>query len=79
MPQNSTVLDFAFATEKNWALRLLRAKINGKPAEFGDRPDSGNVVELFFSKNRKARQSWLKDVTSPLAKGAIIACLKKAR
>lgn len=62
LPKKSTVLDFAFASEKKWALHLLRAKVNGKKAAFGKKLESGNVVEFFISKKQRAKKSWLKHV-----------------
>jgi len=72
LPKGSTVLDFAFATEKNWALHLLKAKVNGKRADFSDILDFGQVVELFFSRNKKAKKSWVKDVHTILARDSIL-------
>ena len=71
LPDKSTVLDFAFATEKNWALHLIRAKVNGKNAGFNKKLDSGNIVELFLSKKPRAKKSWLKDATNFISKEAL--------
>ena len=75
LPKNSTVLDFAFITEKSWALHLFRAKVNGKKAEFGERLDFGQVVELFFSREKRAKKSWLKDVNTIFAKNILSGSL----
>ncbi|MFA4855416.1 MAG: HD domain-containing protein [archaeon] len=71
LPKKSTVLDFAFATEKNWALHILRAKVNGKNANLGKILDSGRVVELFFSKKSRAKRSWISYANNFIAKDAI--------
>ena len=71
LPNKSTVLDFAFAAEKNWALHLLRAKVNGKNAKFSKRLRSGNIIELFFSQKPRAKKSWLKDATNFISKEAL--------
>ncbi len=76
LPKKSTVLDFAFATKKNRALHLLRAKVNGKKVGFSKRLDSGNVVELFFSKKARVKKKWLKYANSLIAKDAIREALK---
>ena len=79
LPNKSTVLDFAFATEKNWALHLLRAKVNGKKAGFGKKLDSGNIVELFFSKKSRAKKQWAKDAHNFISKEALRKCLKSSK
>ncbi len=71
LPDKSTVLDFAFATEKNWALHLHKVKVNNKKAVFGQKLDSGKIVELFFKKNLCAKKSWLKDVNNFTSKEAL--------
>jgi GTP pyrophosphokinase len=71
LPKKSTVLDFAFATEKNWALHVLRAKVNGKKAKPNKALDSGNVVELFFGKKARANKAWIKSANNFITKGAI--------
>ena len=76
LPDKSTVLDFAFATEQNWALHLLRAKVNSKKAEFGKKLDSGNIVELVFSKKSCAKKSWLKYAHNFISKEALQKYLK---
>ena len=62
LPKKSTVLDFAFASEKKWALHLLSAKVDGKSVSYGKRLESGNVVEFVLGKKNTAKKEWLKQV-----------------
>ncbi len=68
LPNKSTVLDFAFAAEKNWALHLLRSNVNGKNAKFSKRLKSGTIIELFFSQKPRAKKSWIKDANNFISK-----------
>ena len=76
LPKNSTVLDFAFASEKKWAMHISGAKVNGKNAALDKRLGSGQVVELFFSKKTRAAKRWLNYTKSFLAKKTIKETLK---
>lgn len=76
LPAKSTVLDFAFVSDKNWAMHLLRAKVNGKISSFGKKLESGQIVELFYSKKPRASKKWLNLAKSFLAKEAIKKALK---
>jgi GTP pyrophosphokinase len=76
LPKGSTGIDFAFASEKSWALHLLRVKVNGKKAGFDKKLDSGQVVELSFSKKPGAKRSWLKKANNFVSKEAIRQYLK---
>ncbi len=71
LPNKSTVLDFAFTTEKNRAFNLLRAKVNSKNVNFSKRLYSGNIIELFFSQKPCAKKSWLKDMHNFISKEAL--------
>jgi len=79
LPKKSTVLDFAFATEKNWALHLLKAKINGKRVSLGSVLESGQVVELFFGKKPRFKKDWLMYANGFNAKNALKKALKKRK
>ncbi len=79
MPKGSTGLDFAFASEKNWALHLFRVKVNGKKVSFDKRLDSGQVVELFFSKTPGVKRAWLKKANNFVSKAAIRQFLKSKK
>ena len=79
LPKRSTALDFAFASEKNWGLHLTKAKVNGKKVGFDKRLDSGQVVELSFSKRPCAKRSWLKKANNFVSKEAIRNCLKSRK
>jgi len=76
LSKKSTVLDFAFATEKNWALHLSKASVNGKEASFNKVLESGNVVELHFSKKPHFSEKWLGFAHNFLSKEAIKKALK---
>ncbi len=79
LSKKSTVLDFAFVTEKNWALHLRKAKVNGKKVSFGKRLEYGQVVELFFSKEPQVKRDWLLYANSFLARDGIRKALKLKR
>lgn len=79
LPKGSTVLDFAFASEKKWALHLRSAKVNGKKAHFEKRLDSGQIVELFFSKRPRASKGWLAKVNNFVSKEQIRQFLKSRK
>ncbi len=68
LPNKSTVLDFAFTTEKNLAFHLLKAKVNSKNVKFSKRLRSGNIIELFFSQKLHVKKSWLKDMHNFMSK-----------
>jgi GTP pyrophosphokinase len=77
LPKGSTVLDFAFATEKNWALHVSKAKVNGKEAGLGRRLDFGNIIDLSFSKKKRVKKGWLNKAKTFIAKEEILKALKK--
>lgn len=65
LPDNATVLDFAFATEGDVALRLIGAKVNGAIAPLSQRLTLGDVVECVTSDLATPSARWLEFAGSP--------------
>ncbi len=77
LPQNSTVLDFAFTIHTFLGSHCIGAKVNHKLVPLSHRLQSGDQVEVLTSKAQRIQSSWVNFVTTAKAKTKIIALLKR--
>ncbi|PZQ91530.1 MAG: bifunctional (p)ppGpp synthetase/guanosine-3',5'-bis(diphosphate) 3'-pyrophosphohydrolase [Leifsonia xyli] len=81
LPAGATPVDFAFAVHTEIGYRTMGAKVNGRLVPLESTLNSGDVVEIFTSKNPEAgpSQDWLNFVTSPRARNKIRGWFTKER
>ncbi len=78
LPENATVLDFAFAIHEDVGTQALKAEINGKIRSLGYQLKTGNVVRIIKDENIKPNLAWLSFVKTNLARNYILNFLKKS-
>ena len=71
LPNNATVLDFAFSIHTNVGIRCTGAKVNGRILSIKEKLKTGDVVEILTSRNQKPAPDWLQYVVTPKAKAKI--------
>src|SRR5690606_34710776 len=81
LPKGATPVDFAFAVHTEIGYRTMGAKVNGRLVPLETELTSGDVVEVFTSKNPDAgpSQDWLSCVKSTRARNKIRAWFTKER
>ncbi len=81
MPTGATPVDFAYAVHTEIGHRTMGAKVNGRLVPLETELHSGDVVEVFTSKNPDAgpSQDWLTFVTSTRARNKIRGWFTKER
>lgn len=81
LPKGATPVDFAFAVHTEIGYRTMGAKVNGRLVPLETELASGDVVEVFTSKNPDAgpSQDWLNFVKSTRARNKIRAWFTKER
>jgi len=77
LPQNATVLDFAFAIHTGLGSKCVSAKINGKNVTIKHRLQSGDQVDIQTSPNQTPKQDWLNFVVTSKARVKIKQSLKE--
>ena len=77
LPQNATVLDFAFAIHTKLGSKCVSAKINGKNVTIKHRLQSGDQVHIQTSPNQTPKQDWLNFVVTSKARIKIKQSLKE--
>ena len=77
MPQNSTVLDFAFSIHTFLGSHCIGAKVNHKLVPISDKLQSGDQIEILTSNSQHVQQNWIDYVATAKAKGKILAILRK--
>ena len=77
LPQNATVLDFAFAIHTKLGSKCVSAKINGKNVTIKHRLQSGDQVDIQTSPNQTPKQDWLHFVVTAKARVKIKQSLKE--
>jgi len=77
LPQNATVLDFAFAIHTKLGSKCVSAKINGKNVTIKHRLQSGDQVDIQTSPNQTPKQDWLNFVVTSKARVKIKQSLKE--
>lgn len=81
LPSGATPVDFAYAVHTEIGHRTMGAKVNGRLIPLETALSSGDVVEVFTSKNPDAgpSQDWLNFVKSPRARNKIRGWFTKER
>jgi guanosine-3',5'-bis(diphosphate) 3'-pyrophosphohydrolase len=81
LPAGGTPVDFAYAVHTEVGHRTMGAKVNGRLVPLESVLNSGDVVEVFTSKNPDAApsQDWLNFVKSPRARNKIRGWFTKER
>ncbi len=81
LPTAATPVDFAYAVHTEVGHRTMGAKVNGRLVPLDTALTSGEVVEVFTSKNPDAgpSQGWLEFVKSPRARNKIKQWFTKER
>ncbi|MET4780185.1 bifunctional (p)ppGpp synthetase/guanosine-3',5'-bis(diphosphate) 3'-pyrophosphohydrolase [Glaciihabitans sp. UYNi722] len=81
LPAGATPVDFAYAVHTEVGHRTMGSKVNGRLIPLESTLSSGDVVEIFTSKNPDAgpSQGWLNFVKSPRARNKIKQWFTKER
>lgn len=81
LPAGATPVDFAYAVHTEVGHRTMGAKVNGRLVPLESELGTGDVVEVFTSKNPDAgpSQDWLGFVRSPRARNKIRGWFTKER
>ncbi|MDF2575266.1 MAG: bifunctional (p)ppGpp synthetase/guanosine-3,5-bis(diphosphate) 3-pyrophosphohydrolase [Agromyces sp.] len=81
LPAGATPVDFAYAVHTEVGHRTMGAKVNGRLVPLESELNSGDVVEVFTSKNPDSgpSQDWLTFVKSPRARNKIRQWFTKER
>ena len=81
LPAGATPVDFAYAVHTDVGHRTMGAKVNGRLVPLESELTSGDVVEVFTSKNPDSgpSQDWLTFVKSPRARNKIRQWFTKER
>jgi GTP pyrophosphokinase len=81
LPAGGTPVDFAYAVHTEIGHRTMGAKVNGRLVPLESELSSGDVVEIFTSKNPDAgpSQDWINFVKSPRARNKIRGWFTKER
>ena len=77
LPEEATVLDFAFDIHSNLGTTCTGARVNGRNVSIRERLKSGDVVEILTSKNQKVKAAWLSFVVTSKAKSKIKQLLRE--
>ena len=79
LPQNATVLDFAYSLHSDIGSQCIGAKVNHKLVPITHALQSGDQVEILQSKSQKPQKEWLNYVTTATAHTKIKAYLRKQK
>jgi GTP pyrophosphokinase len=76
IPQNSTIIDFAYEIHTDLGNKCIGAKINLKLVPISHVLQSGDQIEILTSENQIPKLEWLKFTTTAKARGKIKAAFK---
>jgi len=76
IPQNSTIIDFAYEIHTDLGNKCIGAKINLKLVPISHVLQSGDQIEILTSENQTPKLDWLKFTTTAKARGKIKAAFK---
>jgi GTP diphosphokinase / guanosine-3',5'-bis(diphosphate) 3'-diphosphatase len=76
LPEESSVIDFAYAIHTDIGNHVQGAKINGKNSTLGTKLNTNDIVEIQTSKNSHPSSKWLSYAKTSLAKRHINNYLK---
>lgn len=79
LPQNATVLDFAYHIHTAVGNRCVGARINGKNVPIRHQLESGSTVEILTSNTQTPKAEWEQIVVSSHAKSKIRTAVKDLR
>lgn len=79
LPQNSTVLDFAYEIHTNIGHQCIGAKVNNKVVPLKYTLQNGDQVEIINSKKQKPKEEWLQYARTSKAKNRIKEHIRKQR
>ncbi|MCC8145072.1 MAG: RelA/SpoT family protein [Bacteroidales bacterium] len=77
LPQNASVLDFAFAIHTSIGAKCVSGKVNGKNVSIKHKLQSGDQVEILTSQNQTPKQDWLNFAVTSKARIKIKQSLKE--
>ena len=78
LPENATVLDFAFDIHSNLGIKCTGGKVNGKAVPIKEKLKTGDVVEIMSGKSQKPSADWLNFVVTTKARTKIRQKLSEA-
>jgi len=80
LPEDASVIDFAYAIHTDVGHMTIGARIDGKMSPLDSIVQNGKIIEIITDKNRKLPNvSWLEFVKTSHAKKVIRRALKKAK
>lgn len=71
LPEDATVIDFAFAVHTDVGLKCSKAKVAGKIVPLDHNLKSGDLVEIITANNAKPTRAWLSFAITTKAKSKI--------
>ncbi|PIN73871.1 hypothetical protein COV20_02025 [Candidatus Woesearchaeota archaeon CG10_big_fil_rev_8_21_14_0_10_45_16] len=77
LPQNATLLDFAYAVHEHVGNQAIAGRVNGKFVSLKHKLKTGDIVEVLTNKNQRPRRGWIKIVQSAKARQRIRRSLRE--